>query len=94
VELWSGWNTLWQPRIRIYMATANSIGSTANWRMLVAGEDVTGTVSGAATVTVEVPGWGSSLGPGSDVELSVEGWLSGDPGQIGLMVRGCFGLQS
>lgn len=83
--------TLWHPRIRMGVSV-NTSGGTVEWQLRIDGT-VLASSSGNTSVTGDVPGWGTTLTPGSQV--SVQLWARNTTGvQNRVIVDSCYGLQS
>lgn len=90
-EVMHGITTLWHPRIRIGVDTSVTAGSL-EWQLRVDGTTI-GSATGDAFVTGDVPGWGTTTVPGSQV--SVQLWGRNTSGTASrLTVDYCYGLQS
>lgn len=72
-----GFNPVFHPKIEIGVATATAGGGSAEWRLLLNGTDVTGTVSGGGSRVVSIPDWGEGVLPGHTVEFSLELRIAG-----------------
>lgn len=72
-----GFNPIFHPKVEIGVSTATAGGGSAEWRLLLNGTDVTGTVSGSASRVVSIPGWGTSVLPAHTVEFSIELRIAG-----------------
>lgn len=90
-EVMHGFTTLWHPKVSIGVDTNTSAG-TVEWQIRFDGVTA-GSQSGDGTLTVDVPGWGTTLNPGSVV--SVQLWARNTSGtQSRLMVDRCYGRQT
>jgi hypothetical protein len=72
-----GFNPIFHPKVEIGVATATAGSGSAEWRLLLNGTDVTGTVSGGASRVVSIPDWGEGVLPGHTVEFSLELRIAG-----------------
>jgi hypothetical protein len=83
--------TLWHPRINVSVAESVTAG-TIDWQLRIDGVTA-GSQSGTGSLTVDVPGWGTTTVPGT--QRSVQLWARNTSGtQSRLIVDKCYGLQS
>lgn len=90
VDLWEGVNTVWHPVVS-YGVRVQATG-TAGWQVLVDGT-VMASGSGSASGTFTLPGWGSSLIPGSVATFTVQARNTG-AGLTRVMVNRLYGRQT
>jgi hypothetical protein len=93
-KMLQGINTVWHPRVSVGVGTLTTGGGSANWRLEINGVDVTGTISGSGTQTVNVPGWGTTIQPGAAVGFDVFGWAAGGATRAWFQCDRLYGLQS
>jgi hypothetical protein len=90
-EVFHGWTTLWQPRIAIGVQQSVTSG-TVEWQLRIDGVTA-GSGSGGTDDIFDVPGWGTSIVPGSIHVLQLFARnTSGTQSRVN--VDRCYGLQS
>ena len=90
-EVMHGFTTLWHPKVTIGVAT-NVTAGAVDWDVRFDGVSA-GTSSGSGTLTVDVPGWGSTTMPGDTRSLQL--FCRNTSGtQSRVMVDRCYGRQS
>lgn len=90
-EVMHGFTTLWHPKVSIGVATSVTAG-TVDWEVRFDGVTA-GSSSGSGTLTVDVPGWGSTTNPGDLRSLQL--FCRNTSGtQSRVMVDRCYGRQT
>lgn len=90
-EVMHGFTTLWHPKVTIGVATSVTAGAV-DWDVRFDGVSA-GTSSGSGTLTVDVPGWGTTTNPGTT--RSVQLFCRNTSGtQSRVMVDRCYGRQT
>jgi hypothetical protein len=91
-EVLHGFTTLWHPRISIGVAT-NTPSGTVEWELRIDGTTI-GSGSGSGSDTFAIPGWGTTIIPGSTTR-SVQLFCRNTSGVASrVIVDRCYGLQS
>lgn len=90
-EVFHGFSTIWHPRISIGVQQSVTAG-TVDWELRLDGVTAGG-ASGSGSATFNVPGWGTTIVPGSvrSVQLFARN-TSGTQSRVN--VDRCYGLQS
>lgn len=90
-EVMHGLTTIWHPKVTISVATSVTAGAV-DWDVRFDGVSA-GTSSGTGTLTVDVPGWGSTTMPGDSRSLQL--FCRNTSGtQSRVIVDRCYGRQS
>jgi hypothetical protein len=86
-----GFSTIWHPRISVGVQQ-NVTAGTVEWQLRLDGVTA-GSGSGGTTATFDVPGWGTTITPGTvrSVQLFARN-TSGTQSRVN--VDRCYGLQS
>jgi hypothetical protein len=91
-EVMHGITSLWQPRIRIGVATNNGGSGTVEWELRIDGDTI-GSGTGTTFGTFDVPEWGDTTNP-SD-QISVQLWCRNTSGSASrVTVDYCYGFES
>jgi hypothetical protein len=93
VEMLTGQNPLWHPRISVGVATSTTGGGAAGWQFRINGTTVF-TNSGSGSATVDVPGWGSTINPGDVISLQVYGRAEGGATRAWFQCDRLYGRQT
>jgi hypothetical protein len=93
-RLMYGFNPVFHPKVEIGVATSTVGGGSAEWRLLINGTDVTGTVTGSASRTVAIPGWGTSIKPAHTAEFTIEARAAGGATRVLVNCDKFFARQS
>lgn len=90
-EVMHGFTSLWHPKVTIGVGTSVTAGAV-DWDVRFDGVSA-GTSSGSGTLTVDVPGWGSTTNPGDvrSLQLFCRN-TSGTPSRV--IVDRCYGRQT
>jgi hypothetical protein len=90
-EVFHGFSTIWHPRISVGVQQSVTAG-TVEWQLRLDGVTA-GSGSGGTTATFDVPGWGTTITPGTvrSVQLFARN-TSGTQSRVN--VDRCYGLQS
>jgi len=90
-EVMHGFTTLWHPKVSIGVSTSVTAGAV-DWEVRFDGVTA-GSSSGSGTLTVDVPGWGSTTNPGDLRSLQL--FCRNTSGtQSRVMVDRCYGRQT
>lgn len=85
---------IWQPRLTIGAQVTTTGGGTGHWRMrinsLAGSTAVVSDETGFAVRTVDIPGWGVTVHPGSQVAILLEAWVTGGATRGFLLYDRCF----
>lgn len=92
-QLLNGFNPIWHPKLDIGVAMAGA-GGTGHWRLVINDVIVLSDETTGGLRTVSIPGWGSDITPGQDVNIQVFGWVTSGPGRVFLQVDRLYGRQS
>jgi hypothetical protein len=94
IGLLEGDNTIWNPRIAYRIVTTTAASGDVEWQFRV-GSTVVASGVGTASGVVDVPGWGTTITPDAEVNLSVHGRLTSSTASRGwLQLTRCYGYQS
>lgn len=83
--------TIWHPKIAVSLNQSVTAG-TIDWELRVDGVTA-GSASGSGSLTVDVPGWGTTNNPGAQVSVQIFARNTSGT-QSRLMVDRCYGRQT
>lgn len=93
VDMLIGNNPVWHPRITVGVGNATTGGGSAEWTFSINGTTLhTSTATG--TVTVSVPGWGTTITPGESAQLRIAGRCTGGATRAWFNCDRLYGTQS
>lgn len=93
--MWEGTNPIEQPRLELAVDRRGSgAGTTGHWRLDINGETVLADETTAGVRTVDIPGWGTDIEPGTAVDIHVYAWVTGGAGRTWVQVPRIHGMQS
>lgn len=93
VKLMQGANVVWHPRVSVGIAALTIGGGAAQWRLEIGGTTAA-SGSGPGVQNVAVPGWGSTILPGSSAGFDLYANVSGGATRIWVQCDRLYGLQS
>jgi hypothetical protein len=85
---------VWQPRLTVGAQVTTTGGGVGHWRLRIttlAGSTVAvSDVTGFAVHTVDIPGWGSTVNPGTGIVIILEAWVTGGGTRAFLQYDRCY----
>jgi len=93
IGLLEGRNPVQHPKAYFRIATATSGGGNVNWALKYDGVTAA-SGTGSAVSIIDTPGWGSTIGYGQTVNITLDASVTGGATRAFIQVTGFYGTQS
>jgi hypothetical protein len=93
IGLLEGTNSIIHPKLSYRIVTTTAGGGNVDWEIRF-GSDVAASGTGSAAAVVATPGWGTTLFPTQDRDITVHAAITGAATRGWIQVTSCYGTQS